>query len=66
MPSSASKKTSGAESVKVVVRCRPLGHKEIDDGRKTCVDIDTTRGCIEVSLVTRLMQDKILWEEFIF
>ncbi|KAL5272625.1 hypothetical protein ACHWQZ_G000735 [Mnemiopsis leidyi] len=53
MPSSASKKTSGAESVKVVVRCRPLGHKEIDDGRKTCVDIDTTRGCIEVKHLTK-------------
>ena len=48
MPSSVSKKNAAAESVKVVVRCRPLGHKEVDDGRKTCVDIDTSRGCIEV------------------
>lgn len=37
------------ETVKVVVRCRPLGHKEVHEGRKPCVDIDTSDGSIEVN-----------------
>ena len=30
------------EAVKVVVRCRPLNKKELADGRKMIVDVDTT------------------------
>ena len=46
MPSENKKKSE--ETVRVVVRCRPLGHKEIDQGRQSCVEVDSTRGSIEV------------------
>lgn len=35
-----------AETVKVVVRCRPLNKKETTDGRAVIVDIDTKTGSI--------------------
>lgn len=28
------------ECVKVMVRCRPMNRKELDNGSKTCVEID--------------------------
>ncbi|VDO53970.1 unnamed protein product [Schistosoma margrebowiei] len=37
-----------SESVKVVVRCRPLNEKEASDGHKKCVFVDCSNGTIEV------------------
>eukprot|EP00242_Pyramimonas_sp_CCMP2087_P015776 CAMPEP_0198209822 /NCGR_PEP_ID=MMETSP1445-20131203/17753_1 /TAXON_ID=36898 /ORGANISM="Pyramimonas sp., Strain CCMP2087" /LENGTH=65 /DNA_ID=CAMNT_0043883709 /DNA_START=156 /DNA_END=350 /DNA_ORIENTATION=+ len=34
------KSAQGAESVRVVVRCRPLFGKELDEGRERIVDMD--------------------------
>ncbi|XP_062508897.1 kinesin-II 95 kDa subunit-like isoform X2 [Corticium candelabrum] len=42
----ASKKS---ESVKVVVRCRPLSEKEIHEGNERIVDMDVPRGCIKIT-----------------
>ncbi|KAH9500474.1 Kinesin-like protein kif3b [Bulinus truncatus] len=41
-------KSNKSESVKVVVRCRPLNEKEIADGHVRVVDMDVKRGVIEV------------------
>ena len=49
MPSESKKKSE--ETVRVVVRCRPLGHKEIDQGRQSCVEVDSDRGAIEVKIL---------------
>jgi kinesin family protein 3/17 len=37
------------ECVKVVVRCRPLSEKEVNDGRQRIVDMDGARGEVRVS-----------------
>ncbi|KXZ50597.1 hypothetical protein GPECTOR_15g280 [Gonium pectorale] len=39
---------SSAESVKVVVRCRPLNSKEKQDGRERIVDMDVDAGQVKV------------------
>ncbi|GLC55847.1 Kinesin-like protein fla10 [Pleodorina starrii] len=39
---------SSAESVKVVVRCRPLNSKEKQDGRQRIVDMDVDAGQVKV------------------
>ena len=39
----------GAEAVKVVVRCRPLNRKEIEDGRQRIVKMDLRIGQLGVS-----------------
>ncbi|KAK2186663.1 hypothetical protein NP493_192g03000 [Ridgeia piscesae] len=44
----APKPSSSAESVKVVVRCRPLNQKEISDGRQSIVNMNTSKGTVEV------------------
>jgi len=36
------------ESVKVVVRCRPLNAKEVDQGHETCVQMYPDKGLIEI------------------
>jgi len=36
------------ESVKVVVRCRPLNAKEVDQGHETCVEMFPDKGLIEI------------------
>eukprot|EP01135_Chromosphaera_perkinsii_P006664 Nk52_evm66s554 gene=Nk52_evmTU66s554 len=36
------------ENVKVVVRCRPLGEKEVGQGYNVVVDVDENRGVIEI------------------
>uniref|UniRef100_A0A914Z7V5 Kinesin motor domain-containing protein n=1 Tax=Panagrolaimus superbus TaxID=310955 RepID=A0A914Z7V5_9BILA len=38
----------GAETVKVIVRCRPLSEQEVKNGHDKIVSMDTTRGVIEV------------------
>lgn len=38
----------GPESVKVVVRCRPLNVKEVDGGHESCVEMFPDRGLIEI------------------
>ncbi|XP_063957114.1 kinesin-II 95 kDa subunit [Lytechinus pictus] len=38
-----------AESVKVVVRCRPLNSKEISQGHRRIVEMDNKRGLVEVT-----------------
>ncbi|KAK7098411.1 kinesin-like protein KIF3B [Littorina saxatilis] len=43
-----SKNTKGAESVKVVVRCRPMNEKETRDGHERIVDMTVKKGLIEV------------------
>ncbi|KAA0165709.1 hypothetical protein FNF27_06629 [Cafeteria roenbergensis] len=40
---------AGRESVKVVVRCRPLNKKEIAESRKPIVVIDTAIGSVEIT-----------------
>ncbi|KAL5007549.1 hypothetical protein ScPMuIL_016355 [Solemya velum] len=37
-----------AECVKVVVRCRPMAQKELDDSHERIVDMDVNRGVIEI------------------
>ncbi|KAK6972865.1 Kinesin-like protein kif3b [Biomphalaria glabrata] len=41
-------KSSKSESVKVVVRCRPLNEKEIAEGHSRVVEMDVKKGVIEV------------------
>ncbi|XP_059177349.1 kinesin-like protein KIF3B [Physella acuta] len=41
-------KSSKSESVKVVVRCRPMMEKEIADGHTRVVEMDVKKGVIEV------------------
>eukprot|EP00057_Strongylocentrotus_purpuratus_P004645 XP_003729166.1 PREDICTED: kinesin-II 95 kDa subunit [Strongylocentrotus purpuratus] len=38
-----------AETVKVVVRCRPMNSKEISQGHKRIVEMDNKRGLVEVT-----------------
>lgn len=38
-----------AESVKVVVRCRPLNEKEISDGHQRVVEMDSKKGLVELT-----------------
>merc|ERR1719187_844255 len=45
MTSSGSK---NMECVKVVVRCRPLNQKEVEDGHEACVSMFTDQGLIEI------------------
>lgn len=40
--------SANAECVKVVVRCRPLSSKEVDDGRQRIVDMDLKSGQISI------------------
>jgi len=52
-PSAASITSSGSlgramEAVKVVVRCRPLNAKEVEQGHETCVQMFPDRGLIEI------------------
>jgi hypothetical protein len=44
----AEKPSAEAETVKVVVRCRPMSTREVADGRKSVMDADLTRGQIIV------------------
>lgn len=53
MPSSPTKKSStstsgNSETVKVVVRIRPLSSREVSDGRKIITTADESRGVIEL------------------
>jgi kinesin family protein 3/17 len=41
--------SKAAESVKVVVRCRPLNSKETADGRERIVDMDVDAGQVKVN-----------------
>ncbi|THD29121.1 Kinesin-II 95 kDa subunit [Fasciola hepatica] len=41
-------KNERAESVKVVIRCRPMNDREVQDGYQKCVEIDKNRGTIEM------------------
>lgn len=41
-------KTKGAESVKVVVRCRPLNEKEIAANHERVVDMDIKSGQVHI------------------
>ena len=47
-PSPILPKTPSSESVKVVVRCRPMTEKELRDGHTQIVEIDTQRGVIDL------------------
>ena len=51
-PSASSMTSSGLgkslECVKVVVRCRPLNHKEVSDGHASCVEMFPNRGLVEI------------------
>mmetsp|Transcript_18435 Transcript_18435/g.22116 ORF Transcript_18435/g.22116 Transcript_18435/m.22116 type:complete len:824 (+) Transcript_18435:108-2579(+) len=42
------KSAAAGECVKVVVRCRPLSSKEVEDSRQRIVDMDLERGCVTV------------------
>ena len=52
------KSTAISEAVKVIVRCRPLGKKEIEEGRQSCVNVDMSRGSIEVSRSLKIHKKK--------
>ena len=41
---------AATEAVKVVVRCRPLSEREVQDGRQQIVDADAQSGTITVRL----------------
>ena len=45
---SSSSLSKAMESVKVVVRCRPLNAKEIEQGHECCVNMFSDRGLIEI------------------
>ena len=45
MTSSSSK---NMECVKVVVRCRPLNHKEVSDGHSSCIEMFPNKGLVEI------------------
>lgn len=40
---------ANAEAVKVVVRCRPMNQKELDDGRKSIVQMNPATGLVQVN-----------------
>lgn len=40
--------TAKSETVKVVVRCRPLSSKEVETGKYNVVFVDESRGMISV------------------
>ena len=44
-------KASNSECVKVVVRCRPLSTKEINENRKKIVNMDLKSGCVNLENV---------------
>jgi hypothetical protein len=44
----AAKDKSTSECVKVVVRCRPLSQKEVDEGRQRVVEMDLSAGQISL------------------
>jgi kinesin family protein 3/17 len=44
----AGKDKSNSECVKVVVRCRPLSQKEVDEGRQRMVEMDLSAGQISL------------------
>ena len=41
-------KSKNNESVKVVVRCRPLNHKEVEENHKSVVEMDVKLGQINI------------------
>ena len=43
------KSAQQAEAVRVVVRCRPLSQKELDEGRGRIVNVDTEKHTMSVS-----------------
>ena len=50
-PSATSMTSSGSknmECVKVVVRCRPLNHKEVSDGHSSCIEMFPNKGLVEI------------------
>jgi len=40
--------SKNVECVKVLIRCRPLSPKEVEDGRQMIVQMDTKRGEIVI------------------
>jgi kinesin family protein 3/17 len=44
----ADKKKGKNECVQVVVRCRPMNNKELSNGHNVCVDIQPSRGVVEI------------------
>jgi hypothetical protein len=42
------KKADAAENIKVLVRCRPLNSKEVEQGFKSCVDLDLSECTVTV------------------
>ncbi|VDK35214.1 unnamed protein product [Taenia asiatica] len=50
------------ESVKVVVRCRPMDKKEIDEGHASCVSVNESSGDVEVkSMKCGLTGDSVIY-----
>ncbi|XP_067948401.1 kinesin-like protein KIF3A [Watersipora subatra] len=47
------KKDKDSQNVKVVVRCRPMNSKEVEQSCKQAVKVDSVRGSIEVTQVGR-------------
>lgn len=46
-------KTAASECVKVVVRCRPMTEKEIRDGHERILDMNPSRGVVELSQLSK-------------
>ncbi|XP_054162746.1 kinesin-like protein KIF3B [Oppia nitens] len=46
--SNSSKSSNKSESVKVIVRCRPMSDKEVKDGHKQIIDMYCDRGVIQI------------------
>ncbi|KAL5970278.1 Kinesin-II 95 kDa subunit [Taenia solium] len=50
------------ESVRVVVRCRPMDKKEIEEGHASCVSVNESSGDVEVkSMKCGLMGDSVIY-----
>jgi hypothetical protein len=50
-PAAAAAAAATTEAVKVVVRCRPLSEREVQDGRQQVVDADAHNGTITVCVL---------------
>lgn len=40
--------SAGGEAIRVIVRCRPMSEREVAQGHKSAVTVDSSRGIIEV------------------
>lgn len=44
----ASKKSGKSETIRVIIRCRPMSKQEMNDGRECCVKMNIAKGEIAI------------------